>query len=207
MELSPELRPIIEGAKNSALADRMVSHLGRPVKTEGEIRPTDIAPVIATTARGNTGFFPMIWGFTSPASSGAPLVNCRVETADRKETWKESWQRRRCIIPASWYYEWEHFILPNGKKKTGARYTIQPKGVTVTWLAGLYRIEDGYPHFAVLTRTPSPELARIHDRMPVIMPQNAVADWINPGTEPRVAREMAAASLTDMVFEPAQPSP
>ena len=47
MELSPELRPIIEAAKRSALTERMVSKLGKPLKTEGEIRPTDMAPVIA----------------------------------------------------------------------------------------------------------------------------------------------------------------
>ena len=200
VELSPELRPIIEAARRSVLAGRMVHHLGRPAVKEGEMRPTDIGAVIATTARGEPGYFPMVWGFTSPVS-GAPLVNCRVETADSKPFWKESWTRRRCIVPASWYYEWEHFTTSSGAKKTGSKYTIQPAGSAVTWLAGLYRIEDGYPHFAVLTRTPSPELLRIHDRMPVILPESAINTWISPMTAPDQLKDMAAVSLTDMVAE------
>ena len=47
MELSPELKPYIDRATTSPLKDRMVSNLARPLKTEGEIRPTDMAPVIA----------------------------------------------------------------------------------------------------------------------------------------------------------------
>jgi len=200
VELSPELRPIIEAARRSPLADRMVHDLGRPAAKEGEVRPTDIGAVIATTSRGTPGYFPMVWGFTSP-SSGGPLVNCRAETAGSKTLWKESWNRRRCIIPAAWYYEWEHYLLPSGAKKTGARYAIQPAGFTVTWLAGLYRIEDGYPHFAVLTRTPSPALSRIHDRMPVILPPDCIRTWINPQTPAETIKQIAETSLTDMIFE------
>ena len=200
VELSPELRPIIEAARRSSLSERMVHHLGRPAAREGEVRPTDIGAVIATTSRGTPGCFPMVWGFTSPAS-GSPLVNCRVETAGVKPLWKESWARRRCVIPASWYYEWEHLVSPAGTKKTGDKYAIQPAGCTVTWLAGLYRIEDGYPHFTVLTRTPSPALARLHDRMPVILPSASIRTWISPSTPAETIKAIAGSSLTDMIFE------
>ena len=47
MEMSPELRPIIEEANRSALKERIVDKLGRPLITEGEVRPTNIVPVIA----------------------------------------------------------------------------------------------------------------------------------------------------------------
>ena len=52
VELSPELRPIIEAARHSSLAAKMVHDLGRPVITEGEVKPTDIAPVIAVKCPG-----------------------------------------------------------------------------------------------------------------------------------------------------------
>jgi putative SOS response-associated peptidase YedK len=200
VELSPELRPIIEAARRSPLAGKMVHHLGRPVAREGEVRPTDISAVIATSSRGTPGYFPMVWGFTSPAT-GAPLVNCRVETAGSKPMWKESWQRRRCIVPASWYYEWEHFVSPSGVKKTGDKYAIQPAGSAVTWLAGLYRLEDGYPHFTVLTRTPSTELSRIHDRMPVILPYDSIQTWIDPAASAETVKALADSALTEMIFE------
>ena len=86
----------------------------------------------------------------------------------------ELWEKRRCIIPASWYFEWEHLISNTGQKKTGDKYMIQPNGSSMTWLAGLYRIEDSLPVFAVLTREPTDELRRIHDRMPLILPKERI---------------------------------
>ena len=109
MEMSPELRPIIEEANRSTLKERIVNKLGRPMVTEGEARPTNIVPVIAPNRYGARTVFPMVWGFTIPRSS-SPMVNARVETANTKPTFKESWERRRCIVPASYYFEWEHLI-------------------------------------------------------------------------------------------------
>ena len=205
VELSPELRPIIEAARRSPLADKMVNKLGRPVIRGGEVRPTDIAPVIAPDRRGNQSVFPMIWGFILPdrenTKRAQPLINARSETADTKPTFRECWQRRRCVVPASWYFEWEHFTRPDGRKITGDRYAIQPAGSTVTWLAGLYRMENGFPYFTILTREPSGELSRIHDRMPLILPESVLGDWIDPNTHPDKVKELASAALTDMIFE------
>ena len=204
VELSPELRPIIEAARQSSMAARMLHDLGRPVAREGEVRPTDIAAVLAPNTHGLRTVFPMVWGFTLPENPNtkrsAPLINCRIETAESKPLWKESWFRRRCIIPASWYFEWEHLLRPDGRKKTGDKYVIQPKNSTITWLAGLYRMEEGFPHFTVLTREPGDEIRFIHDRMPVILPEEAIAEWINPEASPEAINRIAAAPLTDMVF-------
>lgn len=61
---------------------------------------------------------------------------------------------------------------------------IQPTGADITYLAGLYRIEEGYPVFVVLTTAPSPLLSEIHDRMPVLLPKEYVEEWIRPKTNP-----------------------
>ena len=205
VELSPELRPIIEQARNSSLAAKMVHDLGRPVITQGEVKPTDIAPVIASNSKGLRSAFPMIFGFRQSdrdnTKRSQPLLNARVETADTKPTFKECWQRRRCIVPASWYFEWEHLIRPDGTKKAGDKYAIQPAGATVTWLAGLYRIENGYPFFVILTRSPVGELSKIHDRMPLILPENVIADWINPSSPADTVSEISAGALSEMVME------
>ena len=176
--------------------------LSRPLKTEGEIRPTDMVPVIAPSKAGKETVFPMVWGFTNPRSNN-PVVNTRVETAKYKDLFKDSWQQRRCIIPCSWYFEWEH--LKNeftGKTKTGDKYSIQPKECGITFLAGLYRMESSkgisYPVFTVLTREPAREISFIHDRMPVILPQTLIGDWINPSNR---ADEIVSEALTEMVFE------
>ena len=201
MEESPELRPFVEAVNSSPLKDKMVSKLCRPIKTTGEIRPTDMVPVVAPNAKGEAVVFPMIWGFSNP-KAGQPLVNCRVETVATKPTWRESWERHRCIVPASWYYEWEHFVSPDGRTKTGNKYMIQPRGSRITYLAGLYRIEETaglkYPVFAILTREPSEEIRFIHERMPLILPKEAVTSWIRPEGNPN---ELIQTAIQDMVYE------
>ena len=191
---SPELRPIVEEMRKSPLVDKW--HKKTKVKTYGEMRPTDVVPVIAPNRHGERAVFPMKWGFTGKSL----LINARVETAAVKPTFKEAWQRHRCIIPASWYFEWEHRIGNDGRKYTGDKYMLQPRGSSVTWLCGLYRIEEGLPVFVVLTREPGEEIRFLHDRMPLILPQDLVGEWIRPGANPE---ELVQEALTDMMFEKA----
>ena len=99
------LSPIITRAQQLPLADTIRNTMSRSAEMSGNIRPTDMAAVFAPNKQGNMAVFPMIWSFTVERSS-KPLINCRIETVDRKPVWKDSWFRRRCVIPASWYYEW-----------------------------------------------------------------------------------------------------
>ncbi|MDO4803670.1 MAG: SOS response-associated peptidase family protein [Lachnospiraceae bacterium] len=203
MEMSPELRPIVETAKRSSLAGRMIDKLGKPLKTDGEIRPTDMVPVIAPDKNGNRAVFPMVWGYRIPGLN-RPVVNARVETASKKDVWKDGWDRHRCIIPASWYFEWEHIPTADGKTKTGRKYLIQPKGSSLIFLAGLYRIEEfqdlKYPVFSVLTKQPTEELKKIHDRMPLMLPANIINDWISPNKR---ADDLVRYAQTDVFIETA----
>lgn len=194
-----EYKDLFALARKSATADRFMNYYSKPLKTSGEVRPTDVCPVIAPDSRGNKAVFAMKWGFTLP-NSNQPLVNARVETASIKPTFAESWSRRRCIIPASCYFEWKHYKTVDGKEKTGDKYLIQPKGDTITWLCGLYRIEGDIPVFAVLTREPSEEISQIHDRMPLILPESRIDEWITPSVKPDTLLPYA---LTDMVMEKA----
>jgi putative SOS response-associated peptidase YedK len=196
--------PIITRAQKLKLADDMMRHLGKPLTMSGEIRPTDVAAVLAPNKEGRVAVFPMLWGFSHEATD-APIVNCRLETASQKEMWKDSWFRRRCVIPCSWYFEWEHFRSPDGKRsKIGDKYLIQPKGSHTTLLAGLYRIEErngvNCPVFAVITRDATEELRSIHDRMPVILSRDDVESWIKPDGNPM---EISQKALIEVVMEKA----
>ena len=185
--------------EHPALINRFYGIYSKGVITSGEVRPTDVVPVIAPDKKGARSTFPMKWGFTLPKSN-QPLVNARVETASTKPTFKDSWERRRCIIPAAWYYEWEHFKSADGRIKTGDKYVIQPASSDITCLCGLYRIEGDIPVFTVLTTTPTKELSRIHDRMPLILPKEYIDDWIDPGSK---ADDLLQYALTDMIIEKA----
>ncbi len=191
-EDSPELRPIVDEMMRSPLVRKW--HNTTAVKSYGEMRPTDVVPVIASNRSGARAVYPMKWGY----SGKSLLMNARVETAAVKPTFRDDWARHRCIVPASWYFEWEHRIGNDGKKYTGDRYMIQPKDSAMTWLCGLYRIDEGLPVFVVLTREPAEELRFIHDRMPLIMPEQLVNQWIRPDVK---TETLLPAALTDMVFE------
>ena len=198
-----ELREIVAAAGNSALAEKFM-RAGDPMTPSGEIHPTDVVPVIATARAGKQAVFPMKWGFSMKGLRGggsiSTLLNARSETAGQKQTFRDAWREHRCIIPASYYFEWEHFTSPDGRKKTGQKYAIQPAGSTVTWLGGLYRIEDGFPHFVVLTRPPAADIEFIHDRMPVILPKEYIGEWINPAADPD---KIVKYAMENMVYDAA----
>ena len=141
--------------------------------------------------------FPMIWGYHVPEINRT-IPNARIETAAEKSTFKDGWATHRCAVPASWYYEWERFSTSSGKAKVGNKYAIMPKGSKVTWLCGLYRLEDDFPHFVVITRAPGESITFIHDRMPFILPESEVEKWIDPNFNPNM---LVTTALTDMVFE------
>ena len=189
---SPELREIVEEMNGSPLVSKWQKTTG--ITTFGEVRPTNVVPVIASNKVGERSVFPMKWGFAGRTL----LVNARSETASEKATFKDAWASHRCIVPASWYFEWEHIILNDGRKKTGQKYLIQPKGSQMTWLCGLYRIEEGLPVFVVLTREPGEEIRFIHDRMPLILPKELINPWICPDARPE---ELVGEALTDMIYE------
>ena len=191
---SPELRPIVEEMNRSPLMRKWQDKA--KVKSYGEIFPTDVVPVIAPNRSGLRTVYPMKWGY----SGKSLLMNARSETAAEKLTFREDWVRHRCIVPASWYFEWEHYPGSDGKKHTGDKYMIHPKDCAVTWLCGLYRIENGLPVFVILTREPGEALRFLHDRMPLIMPEELVTEWIRPDRKPE---ELLPGVLTDMDFEKA----
>ena len=105
---SPELISIIEAVKISPLSRRFAVQSSSPVKTEGEIRPMDVVPVLAPNPKGEKTVYPMRWGYKNIHKGGKLLLNARSETAYQKPTFKYDWLNHRCIIPASYYFEWQH---------------------------------------------------------------------------------------------------
>ena len=189
LEESPELRPIVEAMNRSPLAGRAPAG---SLRVSGEIRPMDISPVIATDRAGRKAVFPMRWGF----SGRTLLINARTETAAEKPAFREAWRAHRCIVPASYYFEWEHILQPDGTKKTGDKYMLRPEGEPLTFLCGLYRMEEGFPRFVILTREPAEEIRFIHDRMPLIMPAAYAGQWIRPDARPEELLARAAERMT-----------
>lgn len=91
-ESDSDLMPIIDAALKSPLIGRFAKVRPAPLIRYGEVKPTDLAAVIASDRQQKPAVFPMTWGFLVPGRS-APLINARSETASEKQSFAESWNR------------------------------------------------------------------------------------------------------------------
>ena len=162
------------------------------VKT-GEVFPGDVAAVIASNRKLEPQAFGMKWGYKLP--DGKLIFNARSETAAQKAMFADGMRQRRCLIPADCYYEWQK--TGQGKQK----YQLAPSDANGFFLAGIYRIEQGSAVFSVLTKEPVESIAFIHHRMPVILPKEAMSDWLNPRYN---GVEILNAAVGDIRFDSCQ---
>ena len=169
------------------LQDRQIE-----VKT-GEVNPGDVAAVIASNRKLAPQAFGMKWGYKLP--DGKLIFNARSETAAKKVMFADGMRQRRCLIPADCYYEWQK--TAQGKQK----YQLAPSNANGFFLAGIYRIEQGSAVFSVLTKEPVEPIAFIHHRMPVILPKEAMSDWLNPRYN---GIEILNAAVGDIRFDSCQ---
>ncbi len=123
------------------------------------------------------------WGlvphWAKDASFARRTINARAETVHRKPAFREAFRRRRCVVVADGFYEWK------GPKGDKVPYWIHPQKTALLPLAGLWdtwRGPDGplLPTFTVVTCRAHPALARIHDRMPVLLSAADQARWLDP---------------------------
>lgn len=159
------------------------------IRMEGEIRPTDTIMTIANGRSLQQGVFAMKWGYTMP--DGSPMFNARSETASVKPLFRDGMQQRRCLIPATGYFEWEK---RDGQK---IKHAIATQGSRMIYMAGVYRLEGSQAACSILTRSAADCIAHIHHRMPVILPPEAIPDWLNVRFS---ADDVLRAAQTDMRF-------
>ncbi len=166
------------------------------LKTGGEVFPGDTVPVLANSRRRNVRPFAMRWGYSM--QGGRMIINARSETASVKPMFKDGMAQRRCIIPASKYYEWENC---EGEK---IRYEISPSNGRMMYMAGIYRLENceggTMPSFTILTRQAAKQIAFIHPRMPVIFSPECVGEWLSGEGE---VEQLLSAAFTDVRYIPA----
>jgi putative SOS response-associated peptidase YedK len=148
------------------------------------VAPTD--PVRAVLIRdGRRRLTTVRWGFL-PAWAGTDgrrtpgWINARAETALDSPLFGSALRRRRCIIPADAFYEWDRRVEPRQP------YAIGPgQRGDVLAFAGIWappREPGERPSAAILTTGPTALLAALHDRMPVILPAPLVDAWLDPST-------------------------
>ena len=167
--------------------------------TDEEVFPGRAAPIIARNRNGNPRVFPMLFGYSYSRKSRKG-VNARVETAAEKPSFRESWQTRRCIVPASFYMEWEHAENETTGRMEARKWTVGTQQDAI-WMCGLYRMHEGICQFVILTMDAAEEIRFIHDRMPVLLPENAILSWLDPTVPPELTLESRITK--DFCCEPA----
>ena len=207
-------RFFVEGESENELLARMIAEaerrqqaiIGESNIARGEVFPASTVAAMAVGKTGDIGIFPMVWGFHLQPNNKL-IINTRSETALEKPLFKKSMLERRCLIPCSWYFEWEtrdaqqsllddmpslqiqaagQIVKGKAKNPAKIKYAIRPKAPGLIYLAGIYRYEEDQklPVLSILTQEPAPEIAFIHDRMPVIFSDRNHGAWLDRSADP-----------------------
>lgn len=135
--------------------------------TEKDIHPTQLAPVL--TGKGSSLYCGwQRWGF--PEFRDKPVIfNARCESAMEKPLFRDSIRHNRMVIPATWFYEWNH-----RKEKN----TFYRKDTPILFMAGCCRQYEDGAHFVILTTEANASMKPVHDRMPLILEEKEITPWI-----------------------------
>jgi putative SOS response-associated peptidase YedK len=149
------------------------------------VAPTDAVRAVAEHA-GRRHLVTFRWGLVPHWADGpreaARLINARSETAADKPAFRDAFRRKRCLVPADGFYEWDRG--PDGSK---VPYFIHPTDAPVFAFAGLWDVwrDPSEPHApplrtcTILTMPAHDRLAALHDRMPVVLPPAAWDPWLD----------------------------
>ncbi len=110
----------------------------------------------------------MVWGFPD-YNSKKVIINARSETVTERKMFRDSLWNRRCVIPASGFYEW---------KKDKTKFTFSSPDTRMIFIAGIWKPVDDRNQFVLLTTAANASVADVHDRMPLILPREEIEDWI-----------------------------
>lgn len=157
-ETTREIRKILEDMDSRFL------NSGR--KT-GEIFPTNIAPILVAQNKSITPI-PSIWGYPNFYNKGV-IINARAETALEKKTFRESVLSKRCVIPSSGFYEWD-------SNKTKHHFTHEDSNIL--YMAGIFNYYQDECRFVILTTSANESMEEVHHRMPVVLRNHEVDEWI-----------------------------
>jgi putative SOS response-associated peptidase YedK len=156
------------------------------------VAPTDEVYAVAESASSRQrrlGTFR--WGlvpfFAKDASGGARMINARAETLLEKPAFRRPFERFRCLVPADGFYEWQ---AVEGRTRKQPWYFRRKDGDVLAF-AGLWSVwrpqrgsdEGRIVSCSIITGAPNELVQPIHDRMPVMLPPSAWAEWLDPAND------------------------
>ncbi|MFT6395538.1 MAG: putative SOS response-associated peptidase YedK [Bradymonadia bacterium] len=125
------------------------------------------------------------WGIRPEWDPKKSIINARAESVRSKPVFRESFLRRRCLVPASGFYEWTSL----SGKRVPHYFVVGDGGLFA--MGGFFTASSEEPsRFCLLTTEPNATVAAMHDRMAVIIEPANYDRWMDPSTEPDVLREL-----------------
>ena len=157
--------------------------------------PTQLVPVIFADDDGNTVLGAFRWGF-QPHWAKRAWINARSETLFESRAFAPAAKKRRCLVPAVGWYEWQ------GSRSPKQPYLFHIDGFTPFAFAGIWTVreEEGESlhNFAIVTRPAIESLEHLHNRMPVIVRRDEEAAWLSAQTTPERAAAMLGEPEVDV---------
>lgn len=157
--------------------------------------PMQMLPVVRQRPGGERVAHLLRWGllpgWAKDPGIATRLINARAETLAEKPAFRTAYRARRCIVPASGFYEWK--AVPGGKQP----YYIQPANDELFGLAGLWERwtrPEGTPidTFTVITTAANATMQALHERMPVILQPADYGPWLSRDTAPERLGQLLA---------------
>jgi putative SOS response-associated peptidase YedK len=153
------------------------------------IAPMTDVPIVRVNAEGQRECVRMRWGlvprWAKDSSIGARMINARGETIAEKPSFQMAYRRHRCLLPADGFYEWRPAESGDTSRREplhigmadGALFGIA--GLFERWRSDAGEVLDTC---TIVTTEANELLTRVHDRMPVIVPRNDYARWLDPAS-------------------------
>jgi putative SOS response-associated peptidase YedK len=150
------------------------------LEPDDDISPGSVQPVVYSGEDGTRQLELMRWGFKMPDRL---LFNARSEGINRWSVWRESFETRRCIVPADSFYEWE-------KLRKGRKYEFTVPGRELFGMAGIWapwkneKTGKAERAFAILTTEANATMLPVHNRQPSILEPRDYEEYLNETKPP-----------------------
>jgi putative SOS response-associated peptidase YedK len=157
------------------------------------LAPTQISPIVLIKEGERTiemmrfGLVPF-WATDVKSASKYSLINAKGEEIETKRSYKQAFEKRRCIVPLSGFYEW----WKNGEAKRPIAIHLRDEpimsvaGIWELWERGEEKVES----FSIVTTAATGFMEWVHDRMPVILSREDEERWLDPSTSVADAKEL-----------------
>jgi putative SOS response-associated peptidase YedK len=170
-------------------------------KARYNVAPEDVMPVVINSGQGRRLEL-MHWGlvpyWSKERKSGYRMINARAETVAQKPAFREAFRHRRCLVPATGYYEW----FKDGHQSRPFHIHVFSRSLFA--FAGLW--DEWGPgsaehllSYTILTTPPAPAIAYLHDRMPLVLARSDEEGWLNGGPVPTAETALEGYEVSALV--------